>query len=260
MLCCHAYNASHASDARDPCVRRANGMEVGGRQGRHALLRSRDARCDQDRIARRTCNDRRAFRVLHASPTRAERCCGTALSQLRDFQSGARSDDPEHRRCCSRQCADRTRLAQRTHSAVTTGWTAGSESWAHHRFPAHRRSARHAYCEGRDSRPSRSADSRNEYRAISCAARVDCESTGGTCAAQSTEAAPDLQQVAEFAALLRCIERQADPDRSRDEYAGEISAAAAASRQALVALRFSHLGGANTSTVEFAYLAARGGR
>lgn len=234
MLWCHAYNASHACDARGPCVCRADGMEVGGRQRRDALLRSRHARCDQDRAQRRAHNDSgTSRRVFGASSARRIANCRTALSQFRDHQPGARRDHSEHGWSGANQCARRSFIAKRSHATAAAGRPACCESRNDQRFLTERDSAWHAYSKSRDPRSSRCADSRDEYGSVPRTARIDSQSASGTVTAHAAETAADFEQVADLAALLRFIERQARADRSGHQYASEASSASAHAWQTL---------------------------
>ena len=77
MLWPHAYGAAATARARSrlPALARPDRVEVGGREGRHALLRSARARCDQDRSAQPATSPKRAPR---------SRCRNAADSRLAD--------------------------------------------------------------------------------------------------------------------------------------------------------------------------------
>src|SRR5512138_2394863 len=206
MLSRHAHSALTASDARDARARQcADRMEVGRRARRDALLRSADARRDQNG----------AF-------GRPNRDCFTAALDTKAFASTIRARRPVVRHACDHDAlagrVDREyrwpRSSERTARAVPA---AGAQSSCLLRWAAPRRgltecdvvlldgsgSWRTHVAGGRD-RQQRCAPPEQRYRYVLCAADiVDRESTCRSCAAQSAPPSCKQQNAREAAVVCR---------------------------------------------------------
>jgi hypothetical protein len=225
MLCSNAYSTSTARDDRVPRVRGADRMEVGGRQGRDALLRSPGARRDEDGIERRI-----AFEQLRAARRESfiqSRAAGhsrrAALSESPDHEALCGRDGREYRRCGANQHRRRACFAFGTHIVFVHGRATRRGGRQLDRILAHGSASRGALSHCRGERPARPACSGESVRKLHCATDFDRESTGGS-GTTSASKAPSwwrCQQAAEPTAVIRRAQRWAATNRSGDQPASK---------------------------------------
>jgi hypothetical protein len=224
MLCSHAYCAVIACDAQHSGARVANGLEVGGRSRRHALLRSPcawgDESGDQQQQPRRSSIWRRAH-LYDALPNNRR-----PISGFRDLPAIRRRGFHQRRRPGAGQ-----------HS-----FESSSQCWTHYGAlsgrPLGRRLSRQCdrlFVEGCPPRPTHDFGSHHrqqwtrgqddQWGPFHGAPRIHCATSGRASAQASTEAATaqarTSRRSAVIAAELWCDQRATSDNRSSNERATE---------------------------------------
>ncbi len=201
MLCCHAYNASTARDARDACLRRPDCLEVGGRQGRDALFGSSRARRDSNGTECRFLGARRCdlvfLDIFDAADFSAERS-GTPLSQLRDLEAGRGRQHHQYRWCSRCEHSNRSGTSARSHGTSVLRWAVGGKrDRIDHGLLSNRDCSRAAHSDCRHQRSKWQAPARNRTCPILGAASVHRQPAGR----------PGLAPTAETSPAHRCSEQ-----------------------------------------------------
>jgi hypothetical protein len=221
MLWSHAYCAVIARDARNACVRVANGLEVGRRARRHTLFRSPRAGSDESRHQQQQSSGypTQRSKLLHSTA----RSDARSVSRFRNFEASRGRGFQQFRRGGPSRHSIEFGTPSKPQFGALPRWTlSGRISRKCHAVLAKQHFARRTHAASSHHRWKWARNNQHECRSFQRTSAVNGPGSSRSCAQTPTQAAASLartlQQAISWTADVRQAERPAFQARSTPEH------------------------------------------